>query len=81
MIRYAALLASFGCTDVVTLRGIGSDGNEVEASFLLSPAVELMVETASTTSTEPENHLAAGYLHEKIEELSELPAAPSVGHE
>ena len=78
LIHYAGLLASYGRTDVVTLRAIGTDGNEVEASFLLNSGTELMVETASTTSTEPENHLASGYLHEKIEELSDLPGVPSV---
>lgn len=81
LIRYAALLGSFGRTDVVTLRGIGSDGNEVEASFLLNAATELMVESASTTATEPENHLGAGYLHEKIEELSGQHDVPDVGEE
>ncbi|MEN2741702.1 hypothetical protein ABCS02_28290 [Microbacterium sp. X-17] len=69
LINYAALLGAQGRTNVVTVHAIGSDGNEVDASFLLNAATELMVETASTTATEPENHLSTGYLLERIEEV------------
>jgi hypothetical protein len=69
LIRYAAQLAAYNRSDVVTLRAIGADGNDVDASFLLNGSTMLMVESATTTATEPENHIAAGYLIERPEEL------------
>ncbi|MGO4594568.1 hypothetical protein AB4Z18_12180 [Leifsonia sp. 2TAF2] len=82
LMSYATALGQTGGTDAVTLRAIGVDGNEVEATFLLSPAVVLMVETASTTATEPDNIGAVRYLRERVEALAE-PFAPDLagGHD
>jgi hypothetical protein len=72
LIEYAAVLGRHAGSDVVTLNAIGSDGNEVEASFLLNPSTMLMVETASTAASEPDNRSAVGYLRGRIDELSLL---------
>lgn len=69
LIEYAALIGPLHRSDVVTLNAIGSDGNDVEVSFLLNGATNLVVETASTTATEPNNHLAMGYMLERIQDL------------
>lgn len=72
LIEYAAVLGRRSGSDVVTLRAIGADGNEVEASFLLNPSTVLMVETASTPASEPENRPAVDYLRLRIDELTRL---------
>jgi hypothetical protein len=77
LIRYASLISEHRGSDVVTLHAIGADGNDVDASFLLNSATNLMVESASTEASEPDNRLEVGYLHERIEDLTrsfELPA-------
>lgn len=70
LIEFAALLGARGGSDVVTLRAIDTDGNDVDASFLINAATELAVQTASTTASEPDNSLVAEYLHERIDELN-----------
>lgn len=78
LMEYATQLGRMGQTDTVTVRAIGVDGNEVSASFLLNPSSILMVESASTTATEPENDLAEQYLVSRIDSLRrpfEVPAA------
>jgi hypothetical protein len=77
LIEYAAQLGRMNQTDTVTIRAIGADGNEVSASFLLNPSSILMVESASTTATEPENGLAEEYLQSRIDGLRESFEVPS----
>lgn len=82
LMSYATALGQTGGADAVTLRAIGIDGNDVEATFLLSPATVLIVETASTSATEPDNIAAAGYLRQRVQALAE-PFAPDLsdGHD
>lgn len=82
LMEYAAQLGRMGQTDTVTIRAIGADGNEVSASFLLNPSSILMVESASTTATEPENGLAEEYLQGRINGLREsFEVPPSLASE
>ncbi|MDN4613227.1 hypothetical protein P5G50_02075 [Leifsonia sp. F6_8S_P_1B] len=85
LMEYATQLGRMSQTDTVTLRAIGADGNEVSASFLLNPSTILMVESASTTATEPENDLAEQYLQSRINGLRQSfevpPALASEGAE
>ena len=70
LIQYAALLGRRAGSDVVTLHAIGADGNDVDASLLLNASTILMVESASTSATEPQNQAAVDYLRLRIDELS-----------
>lgn len=49
MMEYARALGSAGMTDSITLRGIGMDGNEVDATFLLNSSTELVTQTTNNT--------------------------------
>jgi hypothetical protein len=55
LIAYAAALATHGRVDGVTLRALGSDGDEVDATFLLTAGAPLMAETSTTRLPEPDN--------------------------
>ncbi|MFF9565222.1 hypothetical protein ACF1AJ_17885 [Leifsonia sp. NPDC014704] len=77
LMQYARLISERGGSDVVTVRAIGVDGNAVDASFLLNSATVLMVESASTDATEPDNHEAVEYLRNRTEELSQPFGPPS----
>ncbi|OUE28387.1 hypothetical protein BFL36_01460 [Clavibacter michiganensis] len=55
LLEYAAALATHGRGDSVTLRALSSDGDEVDATFLLTAGSPLMAETATTTLPEPDN--------------------------
>jgi hypothetical protein len=55
LIEYAAVLASHGRGDSVTLRALSSDGDEVDATFLLTAGAPLMAETSTTRLPEPDN--------------------------
>ena len=70
LMSYATVLGRTSGTDSVTLQAIGVDGNEVDATFLLNPGTILMVESASTTASEPDNELVSEYLRERIRALT-----------
>jgi hypothetical protein len=70
LMQYAQLLSERGGSDVVTVRAVSQDGNGVDASFLLNQATNLMVESASTDASEPDNEAAVAYLRGRIEELN-----------
>jgi hypothetical protein len=55
LIVYAAALATHGRGDGVTLRALGSDGDEVDATFLLTAGAPLMAETSTTRLPEPDD--------------------------
>jgi hypothetical protein len=82
LIGYASLLGARGGSDVVTVHAIGLDGNDVNASFLLNASTILMVESASTVASEPENGLVTDYLRGRIAQLSgEFEFPPNGGGE
>lgn len=70
LMSYATVLGRTAGTDCVTLQAIGADGNDTDATFLLNGGTILMVETASTTASEPDNELVSEYLREQIGALT-----------
>ncbi|WP_285113704.1 hypothetical protein [Leifsonia sp. fls2-241-R2A-40a] len=70
LMRYATALGQSGGADAVTLRALGSDGNDVDATFLLGPGSVLMVETANTETPEPDNLAVTAYLRERVDALT-----------
>jgi hypothetical protein len=69
LIAYAALLATHGRGDSVTLRALSSDGDEVDATFLLTAGAPLMAETASRRLPEPENADAVARMRVQIDRM------------
>lgn len=74
---YAALLARIPSGDAVTLRAIGVDGAEVEATFVLNSGTVLMAESSSSTLQEPDNSEGIAYLRERLESYGRTSAFPS----
>jgi len=66
LMDYARMLANAGNADTVTLRVISPDGNAVDASFLLTPSTELMVESTNSGLDEPENDETVRTMRERI---------------
>jgi hypothetical protein len=66
LIAYAAVLATHGRGDSVTLRALSSDGDEVDATFLLTTGAPLMAETSTTRLPEPENADAVARMRTEI---------------
>jgi hypothetical protein len=71
MLEYAALLTTHGRGDTVTLRALGADGDEVDATFLLAGGAPLMAETAGTQIPEPDNAEATAAMRARIRRLEE----------
>jgi hypothetical protein len=55
LLDYAAALATVGRGESVTVHAISSDGDEVDATFLLGAGAPLMAETTTNTLPEPDN--------------------------
>jgi hypothetical protein len=70
LLNYAATLADLGRADAVTLHALGSDGNDVDATFLLDSGARLMSETATTVAQEPDNTNMIAYMRERIAVLT-----------
>jgi hypothetical protein len=70
LMSYATVLGRNNSTDSVTLRAIGMDGNEVEATFLLNPSSDLMVESTNSTAAKPDNELVEEYMRERVNALT-----------
>lgn len=67
LLEYAAALAGKGAADVVKLQAISSDGDEVEATFLLDQGAPLMAETTHSALPEPANDDVSQYMRDRIE--------------
>jgi hypothetical protein len=72
LIEYATLLAQQNSADSIDLRAIGSDGDEVIATFLLNGGVTIIAETTTSTAPEPDNVKAEEYMHTRVEHLRGL---------
>jgi hypothetical protein len=70
LLEYAALLASNDIADTVDVSAIGSDGDEVTATFLLGQGAPLMSETTHSGIPEPDNQKSEVYVREQIERLA-----------
>jgi hypothetical protein len=70
LIEYSARLAEHGHADSVALNAIGTDGDDIVASFVLGSGTNLMAESTSSKLPEPDNADGLGYMKEKLEEMS-----------
>jgi hypothetical protein len=71
LMSYATVLGRTDGTDSVTVHAIGIDGNDVDATFLLNPSTVLMIESANTTATEPDNELVEEYMRRQVNTLTQ----------
>jgi hypothetical protein len=74
LLEYAALLASRSDADTVTMRVMGPDGNESDATFLLDSGAPLMAESTNSSLPALDDSAAISYMREKIALLSSPPA-------
>jgi hypothetical protein len=72
--EYAALIARRAGGDTVSLRAIGSDGDEVVATIVLSGGTTLVVETTHNTLPEPDNAEAIAVMRERIQQAERPPS-------
>lgn len=66
LVDYAALLAQVHSGDRVDMNAVSSDGDEVVATFLLTPGTMLMSESTHSAMPEPANEQAIAYMRERI---------------
>ncbi|MFE7846545.1 hypothetical protein ACFUTX_15275 [Microbacterium sp. NPDC057407] len=74
LLEYAGLLASERSGDTVTVRAVGPDGNEVDATFVLNSATNLIAESTNSDLQPPSNPEAADYMRQRIELLRNPPS-------
>lgn len=67
LMEYAALIAQTGGGDSVSLRAIGTDGAEVEATFLLNSGTVVISETTPSVVPEPDNRVAVAEMRKRID--------------
>ncbi|MCU1569373.1 MAG: hypothetical protein JWR33_114 [Naasia sp.] len=70
LLEYAAALSRSGQADTVTLQAYSGDGDEVEASFLLTQGTPIMAETSHNKLPEPDNAGAIEYMQRGLMRLS-----------
>ena len=75
LVEYAGLLAAEQSGDTVTVRAIGQDGNEVDASFVLSMGTNLVAESTNSHMEPPDNEVAVAYMRERIGLMRNPPEA------
>jgi hypothetical protein len=71
--EYAAALASHGSADTVTLSAYGADGDDVEATFVLTAGTVLMAESTHSSIPDPDNAEVVEYMKEKTRLLVSPP--------
>ena len=71
LMSYATVLGRNNNTDSVTLRAVGADGNEEDATVLLNPSTTMMIESTNSTGSEPDNELVAEYMREGINRMTQ----------
>jgi len=75
LVEYAGLLAAEQSGDTVTVRAIGGDGNEVEASFVLNMGTNLVAESTTADVEAPANPTEVAYMLERIGLIRNPPQA------
>jgi hypothetical protein len=70
LLKYAAVLGQHNTADRVVLRALGSDGDDVDATFLLGQGAPLMAETSTTQIPEPDNTAAINLMHAAMARLT-----------
>ena len=87
LLEFSALLAETGHADSVALNAIGSEGDDIVASFVLGSGTNLMAESTSSKLPEPGNDEGLEYMNNKLALLKSRPviqpgddeALPSAG--
>lgn len=75
LLDYAGLIAAQQTGDTVTVRAVSRDGNEVDATFVLNGATNMVGESASSTLEPPSNAVAIAYMRERIALIRTPPQA------
>ncbi|MCW3493350.1 hypothetical protein [Microbacterium sp. SSM24] len=70
LLEYARLIADTHGADSVTLKSISSDGNTVDASFLLNANTVLLIESTNSDVVAPDNRAATQEMQERIDAIS-----------
>jgi hypothetical protein len=81
LLRYSARLASSNVADTVEVHAISSDGDEVNAMFLLGEGAPLMSETTTSQLPEPDNAHAIEYMTDRMERLTPRAVASELDSE
>jgi hypothetical protein len=72
LLAYAALLADTGSADNVEVRGVGVDGEEVVATFVLGNGIDLMAESTRSQLPEPDNRQALAYIRDRSHAITSV---------
>lgn len=75
LVEYAGLLGAEQTADTVRVKAVGSDGNQVDADFVLNAATNLVAESTNSDMTPPTNDDAIAYMRSKIDQLRARPTA------
>jgi hypothetical protein len=66
LVEYAALIARLNSGDSVTLRAVGTDGEEVMATFLINSGTVLVAQSTFSNLPEPDNAEHVAYMRSRI---------------
>lgn len=80
LFEYARLLVRDGGSDVVSLRGISSEGNEAELTFLLGGSASIVAATADASIPLPSNAASVATMRARIELIEHPPAISPQWH-
>lgn len=69
LIRYATLVERSGTAEPIDVPALDPDGNDVVATLVVSPGVDLVSESASTRTPDPDNPEANEELRQRIHRL------------
>lgn len=72
LLAYAAQLADSSSADNVEVHGIGVDGEEVIATFVLGNGIDLMAETTRSQVPAPDNSEALAYIRERMRAIENV---------
>ncbi|MFS0853026.1 hypothetical protein [Microbacterium sp. 179-I 3D4 NHS] len=73
LLEYASALGNASASDTVTVQAVDLHGNRVEATFLLNPSTELMMESASGQVAELDNSAVVEHMRAAIARLTDPP--------
>ena len=66
LMDYVDVLLEHGTGDTVDFHALGSDGDEVTASIVMSAGMPLMTESSRNALPEPDNAEAVAYIEERM---------------
>lgn len=69
LLEYARVLAETTGADTVTVTAIGTDGNTVDAAFLLNSSSVMVIESTNSATEPPDNSEAVRYMQDRIDRL------------